>query len=265
MKISIIFSIIFFILGILNPAYFLPWSSFLSEYLIFLSLLCLLPVLFNCCIYIPKVSIFFILISFIPIVQYFFYKIYYLDIALLSFLYLFSFWLTIIIGFNSVKKYKESLNYFYGVILLCGLLCGLLSSLIAIVQWLPVKIDSDFLMNTTGRPFANMAQPNHLSTFLILSVISCVYFFENKIIKSKILLCFSIILLLSIALTQSRTAWIVFLFLSLYWLLSYKRDILRLSNKVVILHFTLFIIFSISLPLIKQLLVKNGFVAQTYL
>lgn len=112
-------------------------------------------------------------------------------------------------------------------------------------------------MNTKGRPFANMAQPNHLSTFLILSIISCIYFFENKIINSKVLLCFSIILLLSVTLTQSRTAWVVFLFLSLYWLLSYKRDILRLSNKVIILHLILFIIFSVALPFIKGVLVKN--------
>lgn len=249
----IILAILFYCLSILNPAFYPPWTGFISEYLSFLALLCLVPVLSKKNIFIPKISLFVLLVSCIPIIQYFLAQIYYIDIAYLSFFYLFSFWLAILIGFNGALKFKNSLTYFYGVILLCGLL----SSLLAIVQWLPITVDSDFLINTKGRPFANMAQPNHLSTFLILSVISCVYFFENKIINSKILLCFSIILLLSIALTQSRTAWIVFLILSLYWLLSYKKDILRLSNKVVILHFTLFIIFSISLPLIKNLLVKN--------
>lgn len=252
-NIFLVLIILFYCLSILNPAFYPPWTSFTSEYLSFLALLYSLPILFKKNILIPKVSIFILLISCIPIIQYFLAQIYYIDIAYLSFFYLFSFWLAILIGFNGALKYKNSLTYFYGVILFCGLI----SSLIALVQWLPIKIDSDFLMNTEGRPFANMAQPNHLSTFLILSIISCIYFFENKIINSKVLLCFSIILLLSVTLTQSRTAWVVFLFLSLYWLLSYKRDILRLSNKVVILHFTLFIIFSISLPLIKKLLVKN--------
>lgn len=252
-NIFLIIAILFYCLSILNPAFYPPWTSFISEYLSFIALLCLLPILSKKNILIPKISLFVLLVSCIPIIQYFLGQVYYIDTAYLSFFYLFSFWLAILVGFNGALKFKNSLTYFYGVILLCGLL----SSLIAILQWLPITVDSDFLMNTKGRPFANMAQPNHLSTFLILSLISCVYFFENKIINSKILLCFSIILLLSIALTQSRTAWIVFLFLYLYWLLSYKRDILRLSNKVVILHFTLFIIFSILLPLIKKLLVKN--------
>ncbi|WP_411687468.1 PglL family O-oligosaccharyltransferase [Acinetobacter indicus] len=244
---------VFFILSILNPAFYPPWSSFLSEYLSFLALLCLLPILSKKNILIPKISLLVLLVCFIPIIQYFSGQIYYIDTAFLSFFYLFSFWLAVLIGFNSIQNFKNSLSCFFGVILFCGLI----SSLIALVQWLPIRIDSDFLMNTKGRPFANMAQPNHLSTFLILSVISCIYFFENKIINSKILLCFSIILLLSITLTQSRTAWVVFLFLSLYWLLSYKRDIWRLSNKVIILHLILFIIFSVSLPFIKEVLVKN--------
>src|SRR5690606_1445903 len=130
--------------------------SFISEYLSFLALLCSLPILFKKNILIPKVSIFILLISCIPIIQYFLGQIYYVDTAFLSFGYIFSFWLAILVGFNGTQKFKNSLTYFYNVILLCGLL----SSLIAIVQWLPIKIDSDFLMNTKGRPFANMAQPN---------------------------------------------------------------------------------------------------------
>lgn len=253
----IIIAILFYCLSILNPAFYPPWTSFISEYLSFLALLCLVPALFKKNIFIPKISIFIFLISCIPIVQYFLGQVYYIDMAFLSFGYVFAFWLAVIVGFNGTENYKNSLTYLYGVILLCGLL----SSLLAILQWLPIKIDSDFLMNTRGRSFANMAQPNHLSTFLILSVISCVHFFENKIINSKILLCFSTVLLLSIALTQSRTGWIVFFFLSLYWLLSYKRDILRLSHKIIIFHLILFIIISISFPLIKELLFKNPIIS----
>lgn len=250
-------SIFLYCLSILNPAFYPPWASFISEYLSFLALLCSLPILFKKNILIPKVSIFILLVSCIPIIQYFLGQVYYIDMAFLSFGYIFAFWLAVLVGFNGAKNYKNNLTYFYGVILLCGLL----SSLLAIVQWLPIKIDSDVLITTKGRPFANMAQPNHLSTFLILSVISCVHFFENKIINSKILLCFSTVLLLSIALTQSRTGWIVFFFLSLYWLLSYKRDILRLSHKIIIFHLILFIIISISFPLIKELLFKNPIIS----
>ncbi len=253
----IILAILFYCLSILNPAFYPPWTSFISEYLSFLALLCLLPIFFKQNIIIPKVSIFILLISCIPIIQHLLGQVYYMDTAFVSFGYVFAFWLAVLVGFNGTKNYKNSLTYFYGVILLCGLL----SSLLAILQWLPIKIDSDFLMNTRGRSFANMAQPNHLSTFLILSIISCVYFFENKIVNSKILLCSSVILLTSISLTQSRTAWVVFLFLFVYWLISYKRNILRSGHKIIIFHLFLFIIISILFPLIKELLFKNPIIS----
>lgn len=246
-------SIFLYCLSILNPAFYPPWTSFISEYFAFLALLCLLTILFEKNIYIPKMSIFFILISCIPIFQYFSYQIHYIDTASLSFLYLFSFWLTIIIGFNSTNKYKNNLNYFYNVILICGLI----SSLIAMVQWLHISINSDFLMKTSGRPFANMAQPNHLSTFLILSIISCLYCFEKGNINNKLLFFFSIILLISVSLTQSRTAWIIFLFLSLYWFMFYKKNKLKLSYKIIILYWLIFISFSIFFPILKEYLFRN--------
>src|SRR5690606_68710 len=129
-------SIFLYCLSILNPAFYPPWASFISEYLSFLALLCSLPILFKKNILIPKVSIFILLVSCIPIIQYFLGQVYYIDMAFLSFGYIFAFWLAVLVGFNGAKNYKNNLTYFYGVILLCGLL----SSLLAIVQWLPIKI-----------------------------------------------------------------------------------------------------------------------------
>ncbi|QOW51949.1 hypothetical protein G0030_01385 [Acinetobacter indicus] len=252
-RIFIIVAMLIYVFAILNPAFYLPWSGFLSEYLVFLSLICLLPVLFKSNISIPRISFLFLLVSFIPLLQYYFGLIFYFDIAMLSTLYLIAFWVAIILGFNIVEKYHSSFIYFYFVILFAGLL----SSLIAIFQWLDLDLNPDFFMQSVGRPFANMAQPNHLSTFLILALISCLYFYENKTINNKVLAIFSIFLLISIVLTQSRTAWLVFLCLSLYWLVSYKKEILRLSNRIIIFYFVLFIVFSVTLPLIKEFLVKK--------
>lgn len=252
--IFIIVSMLIYIFSIINPAFYLPWSGFLSEYLVFLSLMCLLPVIFESNISIPRISFLFLLVSFIPLLQYYFGLIFYFDIAMLATLYLIALWVAIVLGFNIVEKYHSSFIYFYFVILFSGLL----SSLIAIFQWLGLDLNSDFFMQSGSRPFANMAQPNHLSTFLILALISCLYFYENKAINNKVLAIFSIFLLISVVLTQSRTAWLVFLCLSLYWLVSYKREILRLSNRIVIFYFVLFIVLSVTLPLIKELLVKKS-------
>ena len=244
-KLSLITSMMFFVLGILNPAYYPPWNSFISEYFTFLSLLFLIPIFAKNPISIPRMSLFFILISLLPIVQYALGQIFFFDKAALSFIYILSFWLAIVIGFNSV--YKHSLDYFYFIILSCGLF----SSIIAIAQWFNIDMSIDWVMPARSRPFANMAQPNHLATFLLLSLMSCLYFYENRKFNSKTLLLFSLVLLTVIAVTHSRTAWVALLFVYLYLAVSHKRDIINLSLKKQSLLLVYFAVVAILLPLLK--------------
>lgn len=249
---SSILSIIFFILSILNPAFYPPWSSFISEYFIFCSLIFLLPLFFKGSISIPKISIFFIIIGLLPITQYSLDQIFYFDKAALSFIYILSFWLAILIGFNSVDKYKHSLYCFYCIILSCGLF----SSLIAIAQWFNIEMSIDWVMFARSRPFANMAQPNHLATFLLLSLMSCLYFYENRRFNSIALLLSTLLLLSIIGLTQSRTAWVSLLFIYVYLAISYKKNIIKLSFKKQSLFLAYFTASAILLPIFKKLLLK---------
>lgn len=246
-RLSFTLSIVCFTLSILNPSFYPPWSSFISEYLAFLSLLLLLPLFFKKTISIPKISLFFILVSIIPVAQYFLGQIFYFDKAALAFIYIVSFWLAIVVGFNSLDRYKYSLDYFYWVIL--G--CGIISSLLATAQWFNVEMSIDWVMQASSRPFANMAQPNHLATFLLLSLMSCLYFYENKKINNTALLLFSLLLLTVIAMTHSRTAWVALLFIYLYLGISYKRNIINLSLKKQSLLLAYFAVAAILLPLLK--------------
>lgn len=244
---SYILSIICFALAILNPAFHPPWASFISEYFAFLSLLFLLPLFFKDTIFIPKLSLVFILFSVIPIIQYALGQIYYFDKAALSFIYIVSFWLAVNIGFNSVNKYKASLDYFFLVIM--G--CGLISSCIAVAQWLNLEMSIDWVMVSQSRLSANMAQPNHLATFLLLSLISCLYCYETKRFSPIFLLLFSLLLLSVIALTQSRTAWVSLLFLYSYWMVSHKKNLLNIGYKQQSLLLVCFIVSVILLPTFK--------------
>lgn len=247
-KLSLTLSILCFILSILNPSYYPPWSSFISEYLAFLSLLFLLPLFVRNTVSIPKISQFFILLSIIPIFQYSFGQIFYFDKAVLSFIYIISFWLAIIIGFNSVNRYKYSLDYFFLVIM--G--CGLLSSFIAVAQWLNIGMSIDWVMVAQSRPSANMAQPNHLATFLLLSLISCAYFYQNRRINTIVLVVSSLLLLSAIALTQSRTAWVSLLFIAIYWSVMYRKSLFNFSYKKISLFVSYFIAVAISFPILKE-------------
>jgi len=193
---------------------------------------------------IPKISIFFIFVLMIPVFQYLLNKIYFFDKMFLSVIYLFSFWLAIIVGFNSGKN---GVKIFFGLILILGVI----SSCIAIIQWLDIKFSIDWIMAAQGRPFANMAQPNHLSTFLILSLISCLYFYENNNINKKLLFIFSLLIFFSIALTQSRTSWVVLFFLYLYFIASNRKKILTIRLRDQTLFLIFFILCSLYLPIIK--------------
>lgn len=249
---SFALSIIFFVLAILNPAFYAPWSSFISEYLAFLSLFFLLPLFFKDRISIPKVSLFFILFSIIPILQYSFGQIFYFDKAALAVIYVISFWLASIVGFNSVNRYKYSLDYFFLVIM--G--CGLLSSFIAVAQWLNIEMSIDWVMSAQARVSANMAQPNHLATFLLLSLMSCLYFYENRRFNRIALLLFSLLFLSTIALTQSRTAWVSLLFIYAYLAISYKRSLINLSFKKQSSFLAYFAASAILLPMFKESFLK---------
>lgn len=258
-KLSLSLSIISFILGILNPAFYLPWSGFISEYLIFWSLLFLLPLFFENSTSIPKISLVFILMSLIPILQYSFGQIIYFDKAILSFIYIVSFWLAVIVGFNSAKRYKSSLDYFF----LTFIGCGVISSFIAISQWFNIDMSVDWVMSTSSRPSANMAQPNHLATFLLISLISCFYFYEKKKFNNIILLMPVLLFLSVIALTQSRTAWISLIFVYLYWIVAYKKGILTICPKKTSILLGYFIASAILLPIFKEKILKVETVTMT--
>ncbi|WP_228731743.1 pilin glycosylation ligase domain-containing protein, partial [Acinetobacter sp. Colony158] len=72
-------------------------------------------------------------------------------------------------------------------------------------------------MRNNNRPFANFAQPNNMSTFLVMGLMACLYLFEQQKLKKSLLILVSIFILFAIALSQSRTAWVVCLFFMAYW------------------------------------------------
>lgn len=96
---------------------------------------------------------------------------------------------------------------------------GLLSSLIAVLQWLHlIGYFAPFMNYLKGnRPYANFAQPNNLATFLTMSVLACLYLYEKRLCPKIALISISLVLIFTIVLTQSRTSWVVALFILGYW------------------------------------------------
>lgn len=256
-------SFLFFCLSILNPVHTLPWGSFFSEFFCFIAALILLPVLFKSSIEVPKITLPFLLISFIPLLQFLCDQIFYFSTAFFSFVSLFYFWLMIIVGFNFYKLDKEVLDIscFLAVFFL---VVSFISSLIALSQWLGFSNHSAFIMSFEGRrPYANMAQPNHLATFLCFGVFSCVYLFEKNKLNGYIatILCFFLFFI--IILTQSRTAILILLF-SLFFVFTglIKYDF-KISKIKLVIIFVLFISCIFLFPILNNFLSKHFNIIQT--
>lgn len=259
-----IISFLFFCLSFLNPIHTRPWPGFFSEFFAFIGIILLLPFLWKRKVILPKITIPFLLMAFIPLVQYGLGQIFFYSNAILSFSYLFYFWVALIVGFNlggsqnnlDEKKYFDLHNFLAYLFLSCGLL----SSLIAILQWLSLSQSSSVIMSYSGsRPYANIAQPNQLATFLYAGIFSCWYLFEKYKFNKILLAIFSGLLLFAIILTQSRTAWLITVFGSLFIFYFSKRKSLRLRKKDIMIFICYFSVVSLSLPYLK-LFLDNYFI-----
>lgn len=212
-----ILSALFLALAYLLPFHKLPWTTFGSEVLAFLSGITLLCMFVKKDLKIPKPQLLALPILLIPMIQYGFGQILYFSNALLCTAYLLMFWLMVVVGYNlSLEKAHREKTF--TAISIVILIVALLSSVIAIFQWLGINSYFAPFMNFLkgNRPYANFAQPNNLATFLTMGVFACLYFYEKRLISNFVLVPSSLVLLFTIALTQSRTSWVVCVFVLIY-------------------------------------------------
>ncbi|MBF7696111.1 PglL family O-oligosaccharyltransferase [Acinetobacter rathckeae] len=242
-------------LAYLLPAHYLPWSSFLSEFLAFFSIVLLLPLLFlRRNIAIPRFILPFLLLSAVPLLQYYFTQIFFFTIAWLASLYLFTFMLAVIVGYNLTIK-EHTKNSLLNAVYIAFFVASLFSSCLAIFQWLGVFKGQPWIMGFTGnRPYANIGQFNQLSTLLSLGLLSGLYFFERAILKRNIFIISSCLFLFAMALSQSRTGWLIITFCFIFVMVWQNKMDLK-SNYKDFIFLTLFYILAILvLPSLNHLL-----------
>ncbi|WP_336940823.1 PglL family O-oligosaccharyltransferase [Acinetobacter pittii] len=202
----------------LSPFHYSPWVMFSSEVSTFGAGLCVLAALIQQNIKIPRAQILLLPFTLIPIVQWGFGLVFDLSTALLSTFYLFGFWFMVLAGYNLSLEQKKRDQIFSGFSLLV-IITSLLTSLIAIFQWLNIESHLIYTLHLIGnRPYGNFGQPNNMATFLIIGLLGCLYLYEKNKVTLWLLLPSALIILFTIALSQSRTSWIVFPFLFIYWM-----------------------------------------------
>ncbi|EXS34613.1 O-Antigen ligase family protein [Acinetobacter sp. 826659] len=191
---------------------------FSSEVSTFGAGLCVLAALIQQNIKIPRAQILLLPFTLIPLVQWGFGLVFDLSTALLSTFYLLGFWFMVLAGYNLSLDQKKRDQIFSGFSLLV-IITSLLTSFIAIFQWLNIESHLIYTLHLIGnRPYGNFGQPNNMATFLIIGLLGCLYLYEKNKVTLWLLLPSALIILFTIALSQSRTSWIVFPFLFMYWI-----------------------------------------------
>ncbi|MCH7338999.1 PglL family O-oligosaccharyltransferase [Acinetobacter higginsii] len=250
----------------LSPFHTYPWVTFSGELASFSAGLVLLAVFLNRTITIPRVQLWIASIIAVPLLQWGFGLVDDFSSALLSSLYVFGFWLMIVLGYNlSVQAdqrellMQETSKLLFGIAIVC--------SVMAIVQWCGLGGVINGVMQLKGdRPYANFGQPNHLATFLIMGLMGALYLYEKRVVASFWLLPTSLLILFTIALTQSRTSWVVCLFILFYWMYKqYKQQPRFNFAQLWIWCIGFFVIAAWGLPLLTNVIetFSNSEVIQT--
>ncbi|WP_277559495.1 PglL family O-oligosaccharyltransferase [Acinetobacter beijerinckii] len=236
MKTIYIFVAFFCLLAWLLPNHYQPWLSFYQDFSMFVAVLLLASSLLKQkSIQIPYILTFFIFLSLIPLIQYYLGIVYFFGEAITFSLYILALVTVLIVGFNIAQLEESKKGNIIAGFFITILVASIISVWIQLRQWLLFEgsiwvVD----MPPKGRPFANIAQPNQLSTLLIMGLMSILYLFEKEILNKVSASFTTLFLLFGVALTQSRTAW-VFAICLLIWLFIKRKVPTRLKYSYLIL------------------------------
>lgn len=195
-----VISFILLVLAWLYPFHYAPWFVAENEFFILMlpcvwsfTLLKYRKIKTNELLIFPLVLLFFSFIQYL-IIEYYFLE----DFVLVS---IYSLFILLTLTISQLYKKKEHIYLFLKIIIF---LC-LINSIIVLCQYFDIR--SIFILehSSAHRFYANIGQPNHLSTLFSVGVISSVLLYKHKIIKIKTLYITSIYLTFFIFLTGSRT------------------------------------------------------------
>lgn len=256
-RLLLLISAILFGMSWLSPYHYSPWLTFPSELCAYASVMCLVALYIDRRLYIHQTVLPLLGIACLPVLQWFWGIELYFSKALLVSIYLFSFCFVVVLGSNLAKNFDKAKILQYLSLLL--FIVGILTSSIALIQWLDLENKFYGIVLLQGnRPYANFAQPNNMATFLLMSVMAAFYLFEKRILPNVLVGLGLVVLLFTIALSQSRTPWIACFLLTFYILFKYKYDQYRLSRTKILLWAGFYIACVFSLPLLNSLLLEYG-------
>lgn len=238
----------------LMPVHYRPWVTYTGELYAFFALFALAAICLKEKLKIPAVSLPLLILACIPVIQFLMGQVFFFSIAMMGFIFVFSFWLASVLGYNlsiGDNNREETFTHLSYVFLVSGTITGL----IALCQWSNLDSVLPGMVNISGtqRPYANFAQPNNMATFLVMAFMSCLYLYEKKKIQTKWLFACAAVIVMGVALSQSRTAWVAAIAIILYLAFYQYKGIIRLKWVYSITWFIFFVACIVAFPLLSQL------------
>ena len=189
-------------------------------------------------VHVPPLACVVLAASAIPWFQWFSGQILFLQDALTTSLYVAGFGLCIACGATLATSRKRDFLEGLG---LAVIVAGIASTGLALLQWLGLDTSAMVAnMPRGGRPFANLAQPNHLCTLLALGVVAALGGFERGRFRGWVVALLVAFFGFGMIMTQSRTGWVFVLLVVVWWAFMRRRAGLRLSPLPVFLSAGLF-------------------------
>ena len=238
----------------LIPVHYRPWVTYTGELYAFFALFVLTAIFLKEKIRLPAIGLPLLLLSCVPLIQLLAGQVFFFSTAMMGFIFVFSFWLASVLGYHlSTGNYNReetftNLSYVF-------LASGTITGLIALCQWTNLDSILPGMVNISGtqRPYANFAQPNNMATFLFMALMSCLYLYEKKKIQTRWLFSCAAIIVVGVALSQSRTAWVAAIAIMLYLAFYQYKGIIRLKWYYSTAWFLFFIACIVAFPLLSQL------------
>lgn len=241
------------VLAWILPGHYLPWPAFYQEVAAAIGsvLLAGAAIEQNQRVTWPRLSLAVLAVALVPLIQWGLGQIPFRGDAIVCFLYLGAFALSICVGatLSTGALRSQTLNGL--IFVLVGV--AIISTGMAFSQWLGPSVFPGLIeaLPPWSRPYANMGQPNNLATQLLLGTIGIIYLYEQRRIGAWPAAIAMGWMGWGIVLTQSRTAWVALATLVLWSFSMRRRAALRAPMIAVVIGFTVFVAAVCLLPILQ--------------
>jgi O-antigen ligase len=225
-----------FTLGWLAPGHYPPWTSFHQQWIAALGvgLIAWGAVASKAPWRWPAPALVLLAFACVPLLQKAAGQVVFTADAVLPALYIAGAALSSAAAFNLARQQRL---LWVDALMIALLTAALASSALALLQWLRLGYLAVFLADLPrgGRPYANLAQPNHLATLIGIGIAVTIHLFEQRKLSSPVAALLAVWLGFTLLMTQSRTGWLFVLALVIWHAAAHRRALLRLGTVPVLL------------------------------